>query len=251
MESKVESTSTVLVDQYRKAAGEPSSSTANTYKGLQIHALPGLHEFTAAQALKHLKPGDSLLDLAAGSGAMSLRLRDMGFEATATDYVPENFRLHDSVPFFTANLNENFAESRPGQFDAIMASEIIEHLENPRHFARECFKLLKPGGKIILSTPNVDSPASIVNFIRSSTFQWFDDSDYKHDGHITPLSQWQIHKSFTEAGFLFRWMGSFGDEAGNLRGSPRLLLLSKLIKRLSGLTNDLGRQIFVAVLEKP
>jgi hypothetical protein len=68
---------TVLVEKYREAAVDPTTY-ANSYKGLKIHALPGLHEFTAARAAPYLKAGDRVLDLAAGSGAMSLRLSDMG-----------------------------------------------------------------------------------------------------------------------------------------------------------------------------
>jgi SAM-dependent methyltransferase len=244
-----ENSHTVLVDRYRKAA-ELSDSSAG-YKGLAIHALPGLHEYLFAQVSKHRQSRGEVLDLAAGTGAMSLRLSDHGFQVTATDYVCENFRLHDSVPFFACDLNDDFSKGREGQFDMIMASEIIEHLENPRHFARQCFKLLRHGGKLVLSTPNVDCVASIVSTLRTGTFQWFGDVEYSRDGHITPLTQWQIDKCFTEAGFAFLWTGSYGDPYGKLRGSPRLLMLGRLISRLMALKESLSGQIFVAVLEKP
>jgi len=42
-------------------------------------------------------------------------------------------------------------------FDAITAGEIIEHLEDPINFLRDCHSALKPNGKIILSTPNPNS----------------------------------------------------------------------------------------------
>lgn len=249
MNAKKEGSHTILVDQYRKASETISSSAG--YNGLAIHALPGLHEFMFAQVSNHSQGGETVLDLAAGTGAMSLRLADFGYKVTATDYVPENFRLHGSVPFFAADLNDDFSQGREGQFDIIMASEIIEHLENPRHFARECFKLLKSGDKLVLSTPNVDCVASIVSAMRTGTFQWFGEANYNRDGHITPLTQWQIDKCFKEAGFTFLWKGSYGDRDEWLKGSPRLLLLSKLIDRLTTLKEDLKNQIFVAVLEKP
>lgn len=249
MNEKKKGSHTILVDKYREASKTFTSSSG--YKGLAIHALPGLHEFMLAQVLKHSQVGETVLDLAAGTGAMSLRLTDSGYKVTATDYVSENFRLHDSVPFFGTDLNDDFGQGREGQFDIIMASEIIEHLENPRHFARECFKLLKNGGKVFLSTPNVDCVASIVSVLRTGAFQWFNDVDYQREGHITPLTQWQIDKCFKEAGFTFLWTGSYGDRQGWLKGSPRLLILSKLIDRLTTLKNELKNQIFVAVLEKP
>lgn len=239
---------TVLVDHYRQAALLDHAQYA--YKGLHIHALPGLHEFTFSCVERYVPAGSTILDLAAGSGAMSMRLADAGYRVTATDYVVENFRLADTIPFFMEDLNAGFSRGRESTFDAIVASEIIEHLENSRHFARECFKILKPGGTLILSTPNIDCPAAIAHFIRDATFQWFSEENYKHDGHITPLTQWQLQKSFHEAGFEVVWNGSFGDRHGFVRGSPRLLLLSKILDRLMTQKNELRDQIFVAVFRR-
>ncbi|OIR07140.1 ubiquinone biosynthesis O-methyltransferase [mine drainage metagenome] len=250
MENNTKHNSTVIIESYLAPNPEPLSAS-NSYKGLRIHALPGLHEFMANLARQHIKPGGTVLDIAAGSGAMSQRMSDMGYQVAATDYVKDNFRLHSSIPFISINLNDFFSKQYQQPFDAVMASEIIEHLENPRHFARECFKLVSPGGKLILSTPNIESPASIACFLRSGTFLWFADKEYRVDGHITPLSQWQLHKCFTEAGLVFRWKGSFGDADKRLEGSPRLMLLTKGLKRLSNRNRDLEGEIFVAVLEKP
>ena len=238
---------TVLVDRYRQAAIEKVNT--NSYKGLGIHALPGLHNFIAMKAVEYFEPEAILLDIAAGTGAMTLRMRDLGFKVSATDYVPENFKL-DSIPFIQADLNEAFSTAYSKRFQAIVASEIIEHLENPRHFARECFKILEPGGRMILSTPNVENAASKASFIRSGSFLWFTEQDYAEQGHITPLTQWQIDKAFTEAGFRFLWKGSFGERASHLAGSPRLEVLARLVALISTIDSQLAGEIFVAVLEK-
>lgn len=239
---------TVLVDRYEKAA--TAKASANSYKGLEIHALPGLHEFVASKAVGYFPPGATLLDLASGSGAMCLRMQDLGFKVSATDYVAENFKL-GGVPFVRADLNLDFSEAYFERFQTIIASEIIEHLENPRHFARECFKLLEPGGRMVLSTPNVESAASKASFVRSGQFLWFTEEDYLGQGHITPLTHWQIRKAFSESGLEFLWTGSFGAGASRLAGSPRLGLLAKVIAMISTSDPGLGGEIFVAVLEKP
>lgn len=248
MGSKVKAQPTIIVDQYMAASNIPA--VAQNYQSLAIHALPGLHEFIFSKFKDIVATGSHVLELAAGSGAMSLRLKDNGFQVTATDYVSSNFRLHGDITFFEADLNGNFSDDHEGLFDAIVAIEIIEHIENPRHFARQCSKLLKKGGNIILSTPNVDSAASIVSHIRRGTYQWFSDADYSHDGHISPLTQWQIDKCFKEAGFEFIYKGSFGDLYERFHGSPRLVLFSKLINILSTLEDDLKGQIFVAAARK-
>ncbi len=238
---------TIIVDSYRNAA--ISRVNNNAYKGLRIHALPGLHDFLAGKVIELFSSRAKILDLAAGSGAMSLRMADLGFSVTATDYVSENFKL-DSIPFVQSDLNSNFSDQYPARFQAIVASEIIEHLENPRHFARECFKLLDTGGRLIVSTPNLNNAASQASFIRSGNFLWFSDLDYESQGHITPLTQWQIDKAFIEAGFRSIWKGSFGDDSSLVAGSPRLKLFSKLLSMLSGNEPELSREIYVVVFEK-
>lgn len=52
------------------------------------------------------------------------------------------------------------------QIDAIIAGEILEHLEEPIKFLNECFSLLKPGGILVLSTPN---PHSIIESLLTIT----------------------------------------------------------------------------------
>ncbi|MDO8989977.1 MAG: class I SAM-dependent methyltransferase, partial [Sideroxyarcus sp.] len=149
--------STILVDKYIRAATNSRVEGYN-YKGLYIHTAPGLHDHVAGKIQGLLNTGTEVLDLAAGSGAMSLRLRDMGYRVTATDYVSDNFRLADDIDFVPADLNQEFSNEFKNQFDAVIAIEIIEHLENPRHFFRECNRALKPGGHLILTTPNIDNP---------------------------------------------------------------------------------------------
>ena len=200
--------------------------------------------------MEYFEPGVQLLDIAAGTGAMSLRMQHLGFKVTATDYFPESFKL-DSVPFTQADLNDRFSSAFPQRFRAIIASEIIEHLENPWHFARECFKLLEPGGRMLLSTPNIENAGSKASFIRSGAFLWFNEDDYGCYGHICPLTQWQIHQVFREAGFRVRWKGSFGEGASRLDGAPRLSLLARFIALISLMKANLGREVFVAVMEKP
>jgi len=104
---------------------------------------------------------------------------------------------------------------------------------------------------MLLTTPNIDSATSKAWFLRFGTFFWFDDARYRNDGHITPITQWQIDKAFTEAGFTFLWKGSFGDPLRPTIGSLRFRLLAKVISWISKQDARLGGEIFVAALEKP
>jgi 2-polyprenyl-3-methyl-5-hydroxy-6-metoxy-1,4-benzoquinol methylase len=188
------------LESYRKAAR--SEGAAWNYKGLEIHAIPAIHERVAALAAGALPAGARVLDLASGSGAMCLRLRDLGLAPTGCDIVAENFRLHGSVPFIPVNLNHPLPEDMVGAFDCVIATELIEHLENPRHLLRQCFRALRPGGVLFVSTPNIDSPISQALHARTGEFQWFGEAEYRRDGHITPVSRRTLERALTEAWFV-------------------------------------------------
>jgi 2-polyprenyl-3-methyl-5-hydroxy-6-metoxy-1,4-benzoquinol methylase len=67
--------------------------------------------------------------------------------------VSENY--HDFIQGDVMKLPEPFA---PNSFDAVIAGELIEHLERPVDFLRACHRSLKNKGLIVLSTPNPNSP---------------------------------------------------------------------------------------------
>jgi len=194
------SPSFVAVDSYRKAADTEAIAAWN-YKGLTIHADPRLHEHVGAIVKAALPQGASVLDLAAGSGAMCLRLKDLGMRPTGTDLVAENFRLHGEVDFVTANLNDALPDSLRQGFDCVTATELIEHLENPRHLIRQCHDLLKPGGLLIISTPNTASSISLAQFVRTGEFRWFTPLQYENDGHITPIIPQVLRHALEESRF--------------------------------------------------
>jgi cyclopropane fatty-acyl-phospholipid synthase-like methyltransferase len=198
------------------------------YKGIPVHALEGLHEIVAELVRRHMSRGAKLAELAAGGGALTLRLHEMGFQVNACDYVTENFRLHGQVRFIQQDLNAQFSQNFSG-CEGVVAVEIIEHLENPRHFLREIRAILPAGGVAIVTTPNVESPVSVAMSIRSGRPIWFWESAYRSDGHITPVPQWIIEQASEEAGLEVVEVLSHGDPYRWLRAWPRLHLLAKLI----------------------
>jgi 2-polyprenyl-3-methyl-5-hydroxy-6-metoxy-1,4-benzoquinol methylase len=198
--SVIESDSYVAVESYRARADETHEAAWN-YKGLEMIASPQIHEFASGLIDKLMPKGASVLDLGSGSGAMCLRLQDMGFRPVGCDLVSENFRLHGKVDFLIANINEPLPPELQERFDCIVATELIEHLENPRHFIRQCQKALKPGGLLIVTTPNIGNAISIAQYIRTGEFRWFAQANYHKEGHITPIPISTIKMAFREAGF--------------------------------------------------
>ena len=244
----MQDTGTIIVEHYRKAASQDAGKVH--YKGLHIHAVEGLHEFIGAIASRVFVAGSDVLDLAAGSGAMCLRLKDLGMNPTGCDLVVENFRLRDSIPFVAANLNQSFPAEFLDRFDGILASEIIEHLENPRHFLRQCFSVLKPGGHLILTTPNVDSSLSRAILVRFGVFQWFSQKNYKVDGHITPLPRMVLRNALAEAGFNILEETSVGKREFSFWSWWKIIALAALL-RLVDSCDTPQNEILVVLAQKP
>jgi SAM-dependent methyltransferase len=78
------------------------------------------------------------------------------------DLSPEKIRfLHDAgYPDTTAADAQDFDLGR--QFDTVVAGELIEHLENPGQFLRAATRHLKPGGRIVLTTPYAAGVANVL-----------------------------------------------------------------------------------------
>jgi len=220
------------------------------YRGLPIHALPELHDAVEETAVRELPPGATVLDVAAGSGALCLRLEGAGFRMSACDIRGDGFRLHGAVPFHEVNLNHSFVEMIGQEFDAITAIEIIEHLENPRQFLRQCFALLKRGGRLLLSTPNIDSAVAKSVWVRTGTFPWFSDEDYASHGHITPIPAWVLRKAAAEAGFRAMRLSGVG-RAGRLYARRwKILALARLLSTMERKAGPQGEILF-AEMQKP
>ena len=170
-----------------------------SYRGLLMRTAPGLHEAALGVVAGLRPPPARALDLGAGEGAFTLRLKEAGYACEAVELQQDRFQV-PAVPCRQLDLNEDFANSLSGPYDVVVAQEIIEHLENPRHFLRQCRKLLAPSGLILLTTPNIEDVYSRVRFLVQGRFSFFAEGDYAESGHKTPLASWQLEQICRELG---------------------------------------------------
>jgi len=98
-------------------------------------------------------PRGKLLDVPAGEGALAARLDEDGFAVHCCDLYPEIFRL-PKIEISQGDLSASLPYSDQ-MFDYVTCVEGLEHIENPQQAVREFARLLRPGGHLVTSVPNI------------------------------------------------------------------------------------------------
>jgi 2-polyprenyl-3-methyl-5-hydroxy-6-metoxy-1,4-benzoquinol methylase len=126
------------------------------------------HAVLERAAALGLPAGARILDAPCGSGALAAALAERGFAAVGADVDTEAAAMLGPA-FSQVNLNESLPWKEQ-TFDAVFSTEGIEHLENHFSFLRGICRILKPGGILLLTTPNIAALRSRVRFFGSGFF---------------------------------------------------------------------------------
>lgn len=98
----------------------------------------------------------AILEIGSGLGYFTYSLAKAGYNITGID-ISETAVNKAKVTFgdyFICTGISEYAHDNAGKFDIVISTEVIEHIENPLEFVDSVLILLKPGGKVILTTPN-------------------------------------------------------------------------------------------------
>ena len=160
-----------------------------------------------------------ILEFGAGTGSLVQMLRHAAFRGRiiAADILPQPPELNGSTTWIEADLNGPLPLN-DRTVDAIISTEVIEHLENPRAVFREFARLIRPGGTLLLTTPNQESIRSLLSLLVRGHHVDFLDGSYP--AHITPLVQMDLARLCAENGFdppRFSYTGR-----GSLPGAPTI-----------------------------
>ncbi len=152
---------------------------------------PGTIKEMAIRALQSLgnKTYDVVADIGAGRGDLTRLLAPFANKI----WMADDFENPEKLPkaqFVKVDLNDNWA-IEDDSIDFAFSLEVIEHIENPRHFMREMKRIIKPGGYGFVSTPNNQNIFSRINFFFNSEHRWF--KDFSYPAHISVLTK----KDFT------------------------------------------------------
>ncbi|MEM2079649.1 MAG: class I SAM-dependent methyltransferase [Nitrososphaerota archaeon] len=122
----------------------------------------GRRLYTLKLVLEYCPPGSEVVDLGASPFIVSCALARMGYKVTAVDYDPAEYSTVASacgVKTVRADLERDRLDLADASVDCAVFAEVLEHL-NPYyvgHTMSEVSRVLKLGGKLILTTPNIAS----------------------------------------------------------------------------------------------
>lgn len=154
----------------------------------------------ARELLAACYPLGRTLEFGAGTGnfAKQLLADELVSAVTCADILPRPDDLSSRAEWIQADLNDKL-DAPSGSFDTIISIEVIEHLENPRAVFREFHRLLRPGGSLVLTTPNQESLRSLTSLALGRHFAAFLGSSYP--AHITALLEKDFERICAETGF--------------------------------------------------
>lgn len=168
--------------------------------------------FTKKMALSSIKVTGLLtnnltaIDIGAGEGELTTILSPMFKDIIVLD-VYKSQVLSKNTQFIYADLNKDW--DIPRKVDFAFSLEVIEHVENPRHFFRQVNLALNPHGYFFLTTPNNHSIYSKLTFLIKGEHRYFQDPSYP--AHITALTKKDFVRIANETGFkLVKWF--YADE---------------------------------------
>lgn len=158
--------------------------------------------FMVEMLCRFVKPPATVVDAGCGSGSLSRRLVDRGFQLASFDYAFDFLaRLNQAVPPDVApklSLLSGSAEAIPlrdGMADAVVCGEVLEHLPNDDKAIAEMFRILVPGGRALVTVP---------------AFQRLWDVNDEWASHFRRYDKGQLNRLFEKAGFEVEWVRWWG-----------------------------------------
>jgi glycosyltransferase involved in cell wall biosynthesis/2-polyprenyl-3-methyl-5-hydroxy-6-metoxy-1,4-benzoquinol methylase/GT2 family glycosyltransferase len=151
-----------------------------------------------------------VLEVGSAPGHVSVGLFMLGFELTCINLNAEYRKFYPSRDWLDRlNVREHDFEQAPlpfadESFDAVFFTEVLEHvaIRHPRQVLADFWRLLRPGGQLILSTPNVCNVSNVVALLNGTNIFWPPELFYgsldRHNREFTPD---EVREVLAAAGF--------------------------------------------------
>ncbi len=145
-----------------------------------------------------------LFEIPAGEGALAWQLHKLGYNVTAGDIDPKFFKV-TAIKCIEIDLNKKFPVEDE-RFDFVSCIEGVEHLQDQFQFVRECHRVLRPGGYLVLSTPNILNLASRLKYLLTGFYSLVPRPINEFSlvpvfDHINPVTYYQLRYMLHTQGF--------------------------------------------------
>lgn len=187
----------------------------------------------AAELIEQYKKRGKLLDVGAGFGFFLSEMKGRGWEVSGVEISTK--AIHYAKNNLGLTVREGplekvgFPES---EFDVVSGFYVIEHLPRPMEFLKECYRILKPGGILLLRYPHT---TPIKNLLR---FFGIENRLYDLPAHLSDFSPGMIQQCLEKAGFK-NCQHSIGGytlpkESGKRIASSLFGIISEVLFHISG-----------------
>jgi SAM-dependent methyltransferase len=180
--------------------GQPSDTQARAALS-EGRSSDAILSVVAAALRERRSSYDVLVDLGCGHGDCARHLRGMYEAYIGCDAVRyEGFPREDSIRFRQVDLNRTPYPQEDASASAVVSVETIEHLENPRALVREMVRIVRPGGWVVVTTPNQLSLMSRLYLVVRGQFHAFQEGPGLYPAHITALLEEDLRRIASECG---------------------------------------------------
>jgi SAM-dependent methyltransferase len=213
-----------------------------------FHGVRGRSRNTLNELGKRFSKPGRLLELGCSYGGFLDEARRAGWDVTGievSEAASAQARERLGLRVFTGTLQDQL-QHLDGPYDVLAMFHVIEHIQNPVILLEACRKLIKPGGLLVLKTPNV---ASSIARITGSSWHWV-----SPPAHVYLYSPETLGKLLTKSGYQpLTLQSAQGDAHNNLfaaaSGIARKTLLHSSAESLVHVRRTWPLKIFQAACE--
>jgi len=148
-----------MANGYRNARFELNRTPSIALGAWMARFLPGYRAIldTEVRHLPKAWAGAKLLDVGCGNGEFLELATVMGWQADGLDFDPQAVDVARRHGCAVYQGGIEVLRDRAEYYDVVTLSHVIEHVHDPSALLADCFRLLRPGGRLWLDTPNLES----------------------------------------------------------------------------------------------
>jgi len=174
------------------------STGHDTFSGSKQGYAANFRRWMAAE-LRDLPPDAPVIEVGCGDGSFTLDLARYSSCVTGIDIsagqIEENIRRFPGIGFRQHDVSERFPFA-DGEFEAVWCSEVLEHLFDPAFALREMHRILRPGGRLLVTVPYHGGLKNVL----IALFKW-DEHFAAHNPHIRFYTKRTLSRIVRAAGF--------------------------------------------------